>query len=340
MIVLTDIPAPLPTFPAASTANALCLALDRLDARSRHVCGYHLGFWDADGQPTEAAGKGVRPRLAVLSALAAGADADQGIPAALACELVHNFSLLHDDLMDRDTWRRHRETVWHRFGPAAAILAGDAMIALANELLAEVPAPTTKWAVRCLNAATRSLIAGQQADLGFETRTDVALDECLQMARDKTGALLSCAASLGAVLADAPSYLALGLADYGARLGLAFQLTDDVLGIWGDPHVTGKPVLSDLRSRKKSLPVVAALESGTPAATALRALYLRPEALTEHQLVESAGLIEAAGGREWTERRADMEMAAALDALAELDLPTEVAAEFSSLARALCRRDH
>lgn len=314
-------------------------ALDRLDPSTRHVCGYHLGFWDSEASPISGTGKGIRPALALLSARAAGAGDEIGIPAAVACELIHNFSLLHDDVMDRDTERRHRTTAWAQFGIPAAILAGDALCSLACELLAEAPSPTKDWAVRCLTASVRRLIAGQAADLAFETQEQVDLDDCLKMAGDKTAALMACSASLGAVLADAPSELAMGLAEFGEHLGLAFQLADDILGIWGNPERTGKPVLSDLRSRKKSVPVVYALASNTTAGDRLAELYARPDNLTEAELYEAAGLVAAAGGRDWTEQRADEELEAALARIASLPLPEPVAQEFSELACQLSRRD-
>lgn len=315
-------------------------ALDRLDPSTRHICGYHLGYWDAAGAPISGAGKGIRAALALLSARAAGAGDDVGIPAALACELIHNFSLLHDDVMDHDTERRHRTTAWAQFGVPAAILAGDALCSLACELLAEVPSPTVSWAIRCITASTRRLIAGQSADLAFESRDQVDLDECLKMSDDKTGALMACAASLGAVLADAPAELALGLAEFGTHLGLAFQLTDDVLGIWGSPERTGKPVLSDLRARKKSIPVVYALQSNTPAGARLKALYARPDELSEAELTEAAAMVAEAGGRTWTECRAEEELQAALSVIESLDMPERVAAGFTGLANQLKGRDH
>ncbi len=315
-------------------------ALERLDPHTRTLCGYHLGLWDADGSPGKGAGKGVRPALALMSARAAGAAAERGVPAAVACELVHNFSLVHDDVMDGDLERRHRPTVWARFGTSSAILAGDALLALANEVLAEAPTATAGWAVRCLNATTRRLIAGQQADLAFEGRDDVGLEECQTMAGDKTGALLGCAASLGAVLVDAPASLALGLAEYGQHLGLAFQLVDDLLGIWGTSERTGKPVWSDLRSQKKSLPVVAALAGEQPAADRFRALYCGEAALTEDRLEEAAALVEEAGGRRWAERRAAEESAAALGLLADLGLPAPVRRDLTDLTELLVGRDY
>ncbi|HSU72048.1 MAG TPA: polyprenyl synthetase family protein [Micrococcaceae bacterium] len=314
-------------------------ALDRLDPATRHVCGYHLGFWDSDGSPISGAGKGIRPALALLSARAAGAGDEIGIPAALACELIHNFSLLHDDVMDQDTERRHRTTAWAQFGIPAAILAGDALCSLASELLAEAPSATTAWAVRCITASTRRLIAGQAADLAFESRQEVDLAECLKMAGDKTAALMACSASLGAVLADAPSGLALGLAEFGEHLGLAFQLADDILGIWGNPERTGKPVLSDLRSRKKSVPVVYALQSNTAAGDRLGELYARTDTLSEAELDQAAAMVEAAGGRAWTEQRADEELQAAMTGIGVLSLPEPVRQEFTAVATQLRGRD-
>lgn len=314
-------------------------ALDRLDPGVRHLCGYHLGFWDEQGEPDRPRGKGVRGVLALLSAQAAGSPVEVGLPAAAAVELVHNFSLLHDDLMDGDRTRRHRPTVWAIFGSGQAILAGDALLGLADEVLAEAPSANRSWAIRCLAAGTRRLIAGQLADLAFETRRDVTLSECLQMAADKTAALLSCAASIGAVLANTPADLTLRLAQFGEHLGVGYQLIDDILGIWGSPEATGKPVLSDLRAKKKSLPVVAALTSSTAAGERLAALYLTDAQLTDAQLAEAADLVQQAGGRAWAENTADAELATALELIRSDEIPFDVAEELRRLAIRLSGRD-
>ncbi|MCP9970269.1 polyprenyl synthetase family protein [Actinomadura madurae] len=218
---------------------------------------------DRRGRPPAAAGgKALRPALALLSARAAETSYETALPGAVAVEFVHAFSLLHDDIMDGDRTRRHRPAAWTVFGPSAAILGGDALLALSEELLLDQHTRGAHWAARALTAATQRLISGQALDIGFESRDDVALDECLTMAADKTGALLACACSIGAMLGEGPTRLVTALTGYGAELGLAFQLVDDLLGIWGSPETTGKPVLSDLRARKKSLPVVYALTSG------------------------------------------------------------------------------
>ncbi len=319
----------------------LTRALDRLDPATRHVCGYALGLWNAAGRPEQAYGKGIRGTLVLLSTQVAGAPLRAGLPAAAAVELVHNFSLVHDDLMDGDRTRRHRTAVWAEFGSAQAILAGDAMLGLASELLAECESP---WANQCLTATTRRLIAGQMSDLAFERRTDVSLTECLRMAEDKTAALLACAASLGVVLLDGSAGLALELATYGTHLGMAFQLTDDLLGIWGRPEASGKPVLSDLRCRKKSLPVVAALCSGGRDADRLAALYLNPDGregveLTQDQLEEAADLIERTGARRWAERRAAEELRAALALVDGLPVAPEVRLGLEQIANRLSGRE-
>src|ERR1700757_2254256 len=200
-------------------------AINRLSPRVRRVALYHYGLADADGNPVHTgSGKALRPALALLSARAAGVAPERGVSAAVAVELVHNFSLLHDDIMDGDTERRHRPTAWTVYGIGAAILAGDAMLALAQDILLEDAAASGVWAARALSAAVQRLIAGQGADLAFEQRDDVSLPECLAMAADKTAALMSCACSIGSIHVGAPAELAMGLAAFGAHAGLAFQL--------------------------------------------------------------------------------------------------------------------
>ncbi|WP_344283561.1 polyprenyl synthetase family protein, partial [Actinomadura napierensis] len=261
------------------------------------------------------------------------------LPAAVAVELTHNFSLLHDDVMDGDRTRRHRPTAWTVFGVSAAILAGDGLLAGAYEALADAPSPDPAGAARVLSRAVLELVEGQSADTSFEDRTDVTLAECLAMAGGKTGALLGGACALGALYGGGAGR-ASRFRVFGERLGLAFQLVDDLLGIWGDPAVTGKPVHSDLRNRKKSLPVVAALTSGTPAGEELAALYLRPGALGGGEPARAAALIEAAGGRDWAAAEADALVASALAELDAADPVPAAAAELRAVAHLLTHRDH
>lgn len=241
-------------------------AVESLPRAMRRIGLYHFGWQHADGTPAAGnAGKAIRPALVLAAAAALGGPAARAaaVRAAAAVELVHNFTLLHDDLMDRDTTRRHRPTAWTVFGDTDAILAGDALQALALRLLAEDPHPASVPAAARLAACVVELCEGQHADTDLEQRAPdaVTLDEVLAMAEAKTGALLGCACALGALYAGAGAEEVAALDGFGRQAGLAFQLIDDVIGIWGDPRHTGKPVGADLAARKKSLPVVAALTS-------------------------------------------------------------------------------
>ncbi|WP_248959223.1 family 2 encapsulin nanocompartment cargo protein polyprenyl transferase [Sphaerisporangium perillae] len=347
------------------TRPGLRSAVETLPPSMRRVAGYHFGWLDEHGLPAAVGGgKAVRPALVLLAAEAAGGSAAAALPAAVAVELVHNFSLLHDDVMDGDATRRHRRTAWSVFGVNAAILAGDALLTLAFDVLRADGRPAVPEAARVLGAAVLDLVEGQSADTSFERRDDVTLPECVSMAESKTGALLGAACTLGGLFGGGGPERVERLRRFGDRLGLAFQLVDDLLGIWGDPAVTGKPVYSDLRNRKKSLPVVAALTSGTPAARELAAFYRRhhPAAApglpnlasapglpptgagpadTDAGLMRAAGLVEAAGGREWTQEHADALLAEALAHLASLDRPAPRAtAELRALAHLVAHRDH
>jgi len=315
-------------------------AVATLPAAMRLIASYHLGWCRADGTRADGdAGKALRPALVLAAARAFGARAQDAARPAAAVELVHNFTLLHDDVMDRDAVRRHRPTAWTVFGQNAAILAGDALHALALRVLAEDPHPAARPAAARLAACVAELCEGQHADCSFETREEVSLPECLAMAQAKTGALLGAACALGALYAGAPPPAVAAMDAYGREVGLAFQLVDDLIGIWGDPAVTGKPAGADLAARKKSLPVVAALACGDPAAARLAALYREPGALTGEQVRAAADAVERAGGRAWAQVQAAEHMSAAVDHLARAAPGPQAAGDLLTLAELITRRD-
>ena len=318
---------------------ALRSAVTSLQPKLAAIAEFHFGWADEHGNPqTGNSGKGVRAALAVLSGEAVGGQPETAVPGAVAVELVHNFSLLHDDIIDGDLQRRHRPTVWALFGQDNAIIAGDAMHTLAFEVLLKADAAGTAAASR-LAAATAAMIAGQICDMSFNERLDVSVEESLAMEANKTGALLGYAASVGAVLAGAPSETIAALEHYGQQLGLAFQAADDLLGIWGDPAVTGKPAGNDLREKKKSLPVVFALSQGTAEAGELTAL-LSQEQLDDAQIAQAAALIERCGGRDWATQTASKYLQAALDSLESITLKPTSQAELVELANFVIARDH
>jgi geranylgeranyl diphosphate synthase type I len=318
---------------------ALERTLDRLHPHLRLVAAYHRGWVDAEGRADNAGGgKAIRPALALLGALAAGEEPSVALPGAVAVELVHDFSLLHDDVIDDDRMRRHRPTAWTVFGVPSALLAGDALVALATAVVTEVPGEPGRRAARLLSDALQRLMSGQTDDLAFETRMDVTFANYLEMAGGKTAALLSCSCSIGAALAGGSEPLVSGLAEVGERLGVAFQLVDDLLAMWGDPATTGKPVLSDLRARKKSAPIACALEAHGPAVDRLRDYLASTGPVDDDTLRDLAPVVEAAGRRR-VEEEATRQLAAAEQTLTDLSLPPAAEAQLRTMARYITRRD-
>ncbi|WP_217129576.1 family 2 encapsulin nanocompartment cargo protein polyprenyl transferase [Streptomyces sp. AC558_RSS880] len=326
----------------AAVDPVLRAAVGSLPGPMRRIALHHFGWEQTDGTPAGGgSGKAIRPALVLAAASALGGPAARAaaVRAAAAVELVHNFTLLHDDVMDRDTTRRHRPTAWTVFGDAGAILAGDALQALALRLLAEDPHPAASAAAARLAHCVVELCAGQHADTAMEQRgpDEVTLAETLAMAESKTGALLGCACAIGALYADAGDADVAALDGFGRKAGLAFQLIDDVIGIWGDPRRTGKPAGADLAARKKSLPVVAALTSGTPEAAELAAVYAIPYH-EEDDLEELALAVERAGGRDWAQTQAADRMARAMQEVARAVPDPEAAGGLLALAEFVTRR--
>lgn len=264
---------------------------------------YALGWVDQDGQPYHApTGKRIRPVLLMLCAETAGGDWRQALPAAAAVELLHNFSLIHDDIQDDSPIRHNRPTVWRVWGHANAINAGDALFTLSHcalERLATVgiAAETVLKAWSIFNSTTVELTRGQHLDMRFEHQPNVAVDEYLSMIQGKSAALLAACAQIGALVASGDENLAALYADFGLNLGLAFQIRDDILGIWGDPAVTGKSAATDIVSRKKSLPVLYGLSQSAD----LNALYQRTD-FGESEVQEAVQILNSLGAQDFTQR--------------------------------------
>jgi geranylgeranyl diphosphate synthase type I len=308
------------------------------DERMRTIASYQLGWCDAEGRPTESGGKAIRPALAILSAEAVLGTPDCGIPGAVAVELVHNFSLLHDDVMDRDLTRRHRATGWVVFGEGDAILAGNAMLTLAVQVLLATGIEGRRSLPHLMNA-TQLLISGQSRDLYLEGREAVTVDEVLEMEAGKTAALLACAASIGALAAGAPERIVEGLEEFGHEMGMAFQLVDDVLGVVGDPSRTGKSSSSDVRAGKRSAPIVAALTSDTAAGRRLAELFAGGPPEDDDAVALATSLIVEAGGLDWAGKEADARLNKALDRIAGLGLAEPAATGLADIANFIVARD-
>ncbi len=272
---------------------------------------YHLGWVDTDLKPAHFdAGKRIRPVVVLLCCEASGGDWRTALPAAAAVELLHNFSLIHDDIEDGDPVRRGRPTLWKVWGIPQAINAGDALYTMAhttlNGLVAyHVPAERVLAARQRFDRACVALTQGQHLDLGFESRSSVTEAEYLRMISGKTAALIEAACGLGALVNG--SALASHYENFGRELGLAFQIQDDLLGIWGDPAITGKPAGNDLRNHKKSLPVAYGLDRSED----LRHLYAQSEVDVAAAMAE----LDRVGAREYAENLAAQHHRQALQAL-------------------------
>lgn len=300
---------------------------------------YHLGWADEQLRPRKGpGGKRLRPIFCLLSCEACGGDWEQALPAAAAVELLHNFSLIHDDIEDRDTLRRGRPTVWALWGAPQAINAGDALFILAHRALLRLadrglPAERVTEACRVFNHAGLQLTQGQYLDIRFEQEAQVTTEAYLHMIEGKTAALLAAACELGALVAGAEAHQRAHLRAFGRHVGLAFQIEDDILGIWGDPQETGKPVGSDLRSRKKTLPILHGMQHSAPLREMLAGTDLTPE-----DVERAIAWLEAAGSREFAEGQARMHTQQALSELGSADLRWPAVEALRHLAASLLGR--
>ncbi len=283
---------------------------------------YAIGWVDEHDQPYhQPTGKRIRPLLLMLSAEAIGGDWRQALPAAAAVELLHNFSLIHDDIQDDSPLRHGRPTVWKIWSVANAINAGDAMFALAysamHKLSTTTLAPTTVlniWDI--FNRTNIELTRGQHLDMRFEKQADVTIDQYLSMIGGKSAALVACCAQIGALCGGAAAAVAEAFAAFGLNLGLAFQIRDDILGIWGNPSTTGKSAATDIISRKKTLPILYGLER-----SARLAELFRCNSFTDEDIAEAVAILDNLGAQQYAVEMETQYYQRALDALAQSGTP-------------------
>ncbi len=307
---------------------------------------YHLSWVDTAFREVDAqSGKRIRPLLCLLCNQAAGGKTEQAVPAAAAIELVHNFSLVHDDIQDSSRYRRGRQAVWDVWGAAQAINVGDGMFVLArlalHRLAAQgVPPGRQQTATLALDRACLALCEGQYFDMTFEDRLDIDLNQYLHMIGLKTATLLAASAQLGAIVAGAPPEIVEHYHGFGHQLGMAFQIQDDILGAWGDERVTGKSAATDIRDKKKTLPVVYALNCSQQqdAADQLGQLYSQEGSLDEGSIQATLDLLERTGARAYAEEMARAYHRSALAQLEQAGADDAAGAALRELAAFLWRR--
>ena len=326
----------LPTLEAElqrAVAQAGGEGLDELHA----MLAYHMG-WQGDGAGIKTTGKRIRPLLVLLACEAAGGVGRKAMPVAVAVELVHNFSLIHDDIEDDSSLRRGRNTLWKNWGVAQALNAGDAMYALAHLSLLrleETVSPATALkAARILQETCLRLTQGQYLDISYEGLRELPLEAYWPMIGGKTAALLSASAELGALVAGVNPAKQASYCQFGHFLGLAFQTQDDLLGVWGDAALTGKSTKSDLLTGKKSLPILYGLSLDGPFARRWRQGPVGPD-----EVVDLAHQLEAEGARGYTQETADRLTGQALEHLEDADPQGEAGEALRELAEMLVRRE-
>ncbi len=311
--------------PIEQIQTAMRAAFPPHEARVAEFYGmqeYHLGWRDLHLNPAHAdPGKLLRPQLTLLACEALGGTVAQALPLAAGIQLIHDFSLIHDDIQDQSDTRRGRTTVWTHWGIAQGINAGDGMFVLAHRAIQQlhdvgVPAETVLAVLRRFDETILAVCEGQYLDLSFEGKLAIGEDDYLAMIARKTAALIAAAAGLGGLVAGADAARAEPLFAFGRNLGIAFQVQDDLLGIWGDPAMTGKPAHADLHRRKLSLPVVHALRNADGRAEL--AQRYRSTATTPEAIQAMLAVLEQAGSREFCIGVADQYHQQALQQLAQV----------------------
>lgn len=307
---------------------------------------YHLGWTDATGTPLPGfkTGKGIRPSLCLLACEAAGGDPGRALPAAAALELLHNFTLVHDDVEDDGPQRWNRPTVWSLWGKPQAVNAGDALhvvSTLAMHSLEDrgVPPDVVLRAARTLHDTCLRLCEGQYLDMSFEGRTDVTEAEYLQMIGGKSAALISTSLELGALLGGAAPPAVAAIREAGFRLGLAFQIQDDVLGIWGDEGRVGKTA-NDVAQRKKSLPVIFGFQHASNGDRATLERIYSAENVTPGDVAAVIEVLERSGARQ---RSKELAQRFAIEGMAHLKssgLSDGQLRELVTVAEFLIQRDY
>jgi len=264
------------------------------------MIAYHMGWGEEGGNH----GKRIRPLLVLLTTGAYGRKIEDALQAAIAIEYLHNFTLIHDDIEDDASIRHGRKTLWKKWGLAQGINAGDALFSIAQLAMLELEhtssQPTALQAMKEFNCTCLHLTRGQYLDIAFESSKNISVEAYFAMIQGKTAALISLAIRLGGLIADQDENRLQLLAKFGEALGMAFQVQDDYLGVWGDPQVTGKSAASDLIARKKTLPIIYGLQHSDD----FRNIW-GDIAISIENVDEFANLLVSVGAQSYTRTKAE-----------------------------------
>ena len=325
--------------------SALYKAISLDNVTLLNMMRYHIGWVDKHGQfgkPSQ--GKGLRSSLCVFSCESVGGKPENALPIAAAIELIHNFSLIHDDIQDGDLERRHKPTVWVNWGKPKALQAGNVMRVLADMTPKDYLSVEENFECvsRCsliLTTACLDMIEGQYLDLYFEGRTDIDTSKYLEMVSRKTGALIRCSMQLGAIVGNADHVTIDAMAQCGKYMGNIFQIRDDYLGIWGREEYTGKAVGNDIRKKKNSLPIVFATERSNPDdRKLLQDVYLQDQ-IEDYDVNRVISLLDNVNAKGYVQDIAEQEATLALESLKHAKMAEEFREDIKELITFLLYRE-
>ena len=311
-----------------------------------NILSYGIGWTDKSGNPVNIpGGKLLRPTLCLFATEASGGKTDKAIKTAIALEYIHNFSLFHDDIQDQDEIRHHRPTVWFVWGKPKAITAGNVLRSIADVTSSDLLSSDIKHTdavtiSKTMTTGYLEMIEGQFLDLSYESRHDITVQEYLDMISHKTGALIRCSMELGAHIGSGDNEVIESFRESGRALGYLFQITDDVLGIWGDKSKTGKPVGQDIARKKNSLPVVHALSNAdNKQSSVLKSIYGKEE-LDNNDVDAVLNIMESIGTKNYIKSLADKYSKSALKSFSSAKIDREFVAGFEELVQFLSTRNH
>ena len=285
-------------------------------------------------------GKRLRPVLVLMACDAVGGDINRALTPAIGLEMFHNFTLLHDDVMDKADIRRGKPTVHVKWDDNTAILSGDAMLTMATQLIAQAPADVMPQVMDLYNRTAMEIYEGQQYDVDFETRNDVTVDEYIEMIRLKTSVLLGCACKMGALIGGADEATAQLFYKVGENLGLAFQLQDDMLDVWGDEATFGKAIGGDIMNNKKTFLLINAMQRATGDHKVELSLWLStPNASRAVKVPAVTAIYDALNLRSLSLDAINRYNDEALETLSKIAISDEARSEFANFITRLVKRD-
>ena len=297
------------------------------------------GLYEPIAYTMDLGGKRLRPALVLMACEAMGGDVKKAVKPAVGLELFHNFTLLHDDVMDNADVRRGKPTVHRRWNDNTAILSGDAMLTMSSQYVAQVEPAVLPEIMRLFNQTAMEIYEGQQYDMDFEVRNNVTLEEYIDMIRLKTSVLIGCACKMGALIAGASEANAQALYETGLYLGLAFQLQDDVLDVWGDEATFGKAIGGDIMNNKKTFRLIGAMQKAQgDDANELRRWINNDYALRSEKVPAVTALYERLGMREAADEAIKRYDDMAFDALSRVEMSDEAREAFVQLIKGLVDR--